>query len=119
MTRAPNGAFGATFMFAFARQAFLVTRKLIVNLRHRLQVQSLHRLDDRMLADIGLHRSDVTSALDRAFNEDPSEHLVKIRCDVGFAPRIQAVPGGTARVERVRAPDAPVKPAPQLDLKPC
>jgi uncharacterized protein YjiS (DUF1127 family) len=106
MTRAPDGAFGATFMFAFTRQAFLAARKLIVNLRHRSQVQRLHTMDDRMLADIGLRRSDITSALDRAFNEDPSEHLVKIRCDVGFTPRIQADPGGTARVERVRAPDA-------------
>lgn len=43
-------------------------------------VKELARWDDRMLADIGLHRSDVTRALMMPKDEDPTRMLSNARC---------------------------------------
>ncbi|MGL5116886.1 MAG: DUF1127 domain-containing protein [Beijerinckiaceae bacterium] len=119
MTRARTGASGATFSLALARHAWRATRQLVVNLRRRKLVQGLHRLDDRMLADIGLRRSDITSALGSAYNVDPSEHLARLRRDATCIVNNPGVAAGGGRLVRVRAPDAPVVPTGKLDLKPC
>jgi uncharacterized protein YjiS (DUF1127 family) len=119
MTRAPNGAHGTTFMIAFARQAFGAATRAIVKLRHRREVQSLHKLDDRLLADIGLRRADVTSALDSSYDVDPSAHLVMLRGDHLQHARIHAPPGGETRMEWVRPSDASLKTSAGFDLKPC
>ena len=46
-------------------------------LRHRREIKNLAEFDDRMLADIGLTRSDVTSALDEPLTRNPSWVLVR------------------------------------------
>lgn len=50
---------------------------LVVALKHRREVRHLAELDDRMLADIGLTRSDVTGALDEPLIRNPSWVLVR------------------------------------------
>ena len=46
--------------------------------RNRMEINRLHELDDNQLKDIGLSRTDLTSAfLASTFFEDPSEHLTK------------------------------------------
>jgi len=46
-------------------------------LRHRREIKNLAEFDERMLADIGLTRSDVTSALDEPLTRNPSWVLVR------------------------------------------
>ena len=46
-------------------------------LRHRREIKHLAEFDERMLADIGLTRSDVTSALDEPLTRNPSWVLVR------------------------------------------
>ena len=50
---------------------------LVKALRHRREIKNLAEFDDRMLADIGLTRSDVWSALDEPFTRNPSWVLVR------------------------------------------
>ncbi|QRM28486.1 DUF1127 domain-containing protein [Microvirga sp. VF16] len=50
---------------------------LVKALQHRREVKNLAEFDDRMLADIGLTRSDVTSALDEPLTRNPSWVLVR------------------------------------------
>src|SRR4051794_24190007 len=50
---------------------------LVIALKHRREVRHLAELDDRMLADIGLTRSDVTSALDESLIRNPSWVLIR------------------------------------------
>jgi len=46
--------------------------------RNRMEINRLHELDDNQLKDIGLSRTDLTSAfLASTFFEDPSEHLTR------------------------------------------
>jgi hypothetical protein len=43
-----------------------------------MEINRLHELDDNQLKDIGLSRTDLTSAfLASTFFEDPSEHLTR------------------------------------------
>lgn len=49
--------------------------------RNRRNVQRLLEADDRMLADIGLSRSDVVGALSSPLHDDPSLLLVRARND--------------------------------------
>jgi len=46
-------------------------------LRHRREIKNLAEFDDRMLKDIGLTRSDVSSALDEPLTHNPSWVLVR------------------------------------------
>ncbi len=46
-------------------------------LRHRGEIKHLAELDDRMLKDIGLTRSDVSSALSEPLSRNPSWVLVR------------------------------------------
>ncbi len=47
-------------------------------IRNRMEINKLNELDDNQLKDIGLSRTDLTSAfLASTFFEDPSEHLTK------------------------------------------
>ena len=48
--------------------------------RHRSAVQSLIELDDHMLQDIGLLRTDVYAALAEPFQRDPSKVLKALCC---------------------------------------
>ena len=50
---------------------------LVQALKHRREIIQLTELDDRMLADIGLTRDDVWSALDEPFLCNPSWELVR------------------------------------------
>ncbi|RFB98288.1 hypothetical protein B5K11_04015 [Rhizobium leguminosarum bv. trifolii] len=46
--------------------------------RNRMEINTLHDLNDGQLRDIGLSRADLTSAfLASTFFEDPSEHLTR------------------------------------------
>lgn len=47
----------------------------------RKQVMTLLEADDRMLADIGLTRSDVIGSLQLPMDADPSHHLIRARAD--------------------------------------
>ena len=70
----PSMAFSGTATLA------LVARTLtnfVVALKHRREVSYLAEFDDRMLADIGLTRSDVTGALDEPLIRNPSWVLVR------------------------------------------
>ena len=49
--------------------------------KHRRDVEHLLRADDRMLADMGLTRADVTGALAAPITHDPSLLLVRARQD--------------------------------------
>ncbi|MES5044696.1 DUF1127 domain-containing protein [Rhizobium nepotum] len=44
---------------------------------NRIVANGLTELDDRLLADIGLARSDVRDALDTGLFEDPTAHLTR------------------------------------------
>ena len=61
--------------------------------------RSLSRLDDHLLRDIGLTRSDVTSALSSRAGEDPSVRLAATRSDRRAARR-PAEGAGPAPVPR-------------------
>ena len=51
---------------------------LFRGLRNRMEINTLHDLNDSQLRDIGLSRADLTSAfLASTFFEDPSEHLTR------------------------------------------
>jgi uncharacterized protein YjiS (DUF1127 family) len=50
---------------------------LVQALKHRREVKNLAEFDDRMLKDIGLMRSDVSSALAEPFTRNPSWVLVR------------------------------------------
>ena len=58
--------------------------QLITNLvrtaRNRREVRTMASLDDRALADIGLLRSDVSSALSKRWTRDPSRTLRTLCC---------------------------------------
>ena len=47
----------------------------------RRQVMTLLEADDRMLADIGLTRSDVIGSLQVPADADPSHHLIQARAE--------------------------------------
>lgn len=49
--------------------------------RNRRSVETLLYADDRMLADIGVTRSDVLGALSAPLHDDPSTILVRARHD--------------------------------------
>lgn len=51
---------------------------------NRIRANDLMELDDRLLADVGLARSDVMNALDTGLLEDPTAHLTR-------AARLRAV----------------------------
>jgi uncharacterized protein YjiS (DUF1127 family) len=50
---------------------------LVKALRHRREIKHLAEFDDRMLRDIGLTRSDVSSALAEPLLRNPSRVLVR------------------------------------------
>jgi uncharacterized protein YjiS (DUF1127 family) len=57
----------------FARSLVALTKAL----RHRREIKHLAEFDDRMLKDIGLTRSDVSSALSEPLTRNPSWVLVR------------------------------------------
>lgn len=95
---------GSTFTLAFARQAVIGLRQTVRHLVRRREISNLHALDDRMLADIGLHRSDVESALQTPITEDPSLVLA----DLAGHPRAPQVVVDTRGLARLRRDDAPL-----------
>ena len=64
---------GMAVLGHFARSLFDLAKAL----RHRREIKHLAEFDERMLADIGLTRSDVTSALDEPLTRNPSWVLVR------------------------------------------
>ena len=73
--------------FATGRQSDTLRRIAVVvasavktfaqRIYNRFVANGLTELDDRLLADIGLARSDVTAALNTGLLEDPTAHLTR------------------------------------------
>jgi uncharacterized protein YjiS (DUF1127 family) len=61
---------------AVAGFATMRISRLVKAIRHRRDVEMLAAFDDRMLADIGLNRSDLRFALSEPFWRDPAHVLV-------------------------------------------
>jgi uncharacterized protein YjiS (DUF1127 family) len=62
---------------AAAVRARLTVKRLMERLRNRHDAMRLANLDDRMLADIGLNRSDLRDAFAELPWRDPSEILAR------------------------------------------
>ncbi len=75
---------------------------LVTALRHRREVTNLAEFDDHMLKDIGLMRSDVSSALAEPLFLNPS--WVLVRCAQRHSRSERAAPS----LRRVRRPTVPV-----------
>ncbi|MGP4685433.1 DUF1127 domain-containing protein [Agrobacterium pusense] len=58
------------------RVAFRV-KTFVQRIYNRIVANGLTELDDRLLADIGLARSDVSDALNTGLLEDPTAHLTR------------------------------------------
>ncbi len=59
-------------------------KTFVQRIYNRIVANNLMELDDRLLADVGLARSDVMNALDTGLLEDPTTHLTR-------AARLRAV----------------------------
>ncbi len=92
--RMTTPAFGLAFLVQFTRQL----AALVKAFKDRREVMNLAEFDDRMLADIGLTRDDVRSALEEPMHLSPSWVLVR-RAD------------RRARFERAAAPARKTRPA--------
>jgi uncharacterized protein YjiS (DUF1127 family) len=80
-------------------------RQVAVALRHRHDAAVLARLDDRMLADIGLTRRDVREAFSEPLWRDPTDLLVNRvvrRRPVRVTARAMAAPSIVPEVGGVR-----------------
>ncbi|MFO1184384.1 MAG: DUF1127 domain-containing protein [Bauldia sp.] len=87
--------------------------------RRRREVMSLLDMDDRMLRDIGLMRTDVTSALSGPPLADPSPQLVALATERRFAERAEMVPcrvGDTTVVELAAWPHRRFTAATAMDI---
>jgi uncharacterized protein YjiS (DUF1127 family) len=82
---------------AIAGVAFVGIKNLASAVRHRRDVEVLARFDDRMLADIGLTRSDLSYALSEPFWRDPGRVLVSRAGD----RRTEWRPRGGERPDRI------------------
>ena len=80
-------------------------RRLATAFQHRHDAAILHRLDDRMLADIGLTRRDVRQAFEEPIWRDPTELLVDrvARCRPTRLMTPRAVPSIVPEVGGARA----------------
>jgi uncharacterized protein YjiS (DUF1127 family) len=101
-------------MVAVAGFAIVRFKQLATAIQHRRDVEQLARFDDRMLADIGLARSDLDYALGEPFWRDPG-HVLTARAgerraawprrDGGTRRRIvtapSIVPDTAGRVEKL------------------
>ena len=66
--------------------------RLIHAARIRRQVVMLSELDDHLLEDIGLHRTDVDTALAQPLHRDPSRILKELCCQgCNLIKRLQCV----------------------------
>ena len=88
--------------------AFRGVRGLFRAFAHRSEVRQLAEFDDRMLADIGLSRSEVLGALAEPFHKDPSAILLLRSLERRPRPR----PAGVT--PRLR----PTAPSPRLRTLP-
>jgi uncharacterized protein YjiS (DUF1127 family) len=99
--------FTISAVIAFAVIAFAVERVAagaLRQMRHKNAVNELMRLDDRMLADIGLHRCEILSAVIEA----DDVHLPRERrhSRAPEAPRQASWQGGTVRPLKAVEPTA-------------
>ena len=67
----------ATLLETRWNKAFTLIAKLAHSITNRVRVNKLTEMTDQQLADIGLMRSDVRSALDSGLLDDPSLHLAR------------------------------------------
>lgn len=94
-----------------ARFALARIKRLVSAIRHRRDVEVLAGFDDRMLADIGLTRTDLHYALSEPFWRDPGHVLVLRAGERRSAPRHR---GGQHEARAVPAPSiVPEKATPQ------
>jgi uncharacterized protein YjiS (DUF1127 family) len=91
-------------IFAAAALVTVRLRRLAVAFRHRHDAAILLRLDDRMLADIGLTRREVRSAFDEPVWCDPTELLADrvAECRSARVVRARAAPSIVPEVGRAR-----------------
>src|SRR5262245_16863276 len=75
---AKTAAFFPRTMVAIAGAVVLRIRQVLVALKHRHDATILASLDERMLADIGLTRSDLRQAFDEPLWRDPTAILVNV-----------------------------------------
>jgi uncharacterized protein YjiS (DUF1127 family) len=83
---------------AAANQPLELIRTVIRMLKHRRDAAVLASLDDRMLADLGLTRSDLRDALSGPFWRDPTALLVsrvRERRHAGRERRARRIEGGS------------------------
>ena len=92
---APVGASTA----ALARRSVQPVASVLRALSHRVEVRRLASMDDRMLRDIGLTRTDIDGALSEPLLRDPSMVLVRsvegrrrprLAIDSSPVPRVRA-----------------------------
>ena len=87
---------------------FVRIRNVVLAFRHRRDVEMLARFDDRMLADIGLTRNDLHSALAEPFWRDPGHVLI---ARAGESRRARRLRPGRPTGATVTAPSIVPDPA--------
>ena len=70
--------FNATLKSVVSREALT---GLVRKIKAHREMKKLERLDNRMLKDIGLERSDLVWAMAQAYHMDPLDALQKRRCE--------------------------------------
>jgi uncharacterized protein YjiS (DUF1127 family) len=86
---------------AVVRGAGAVIKSLVRSWRNRRVVGDLLEFDDRMLADIGLMRGDVTAALSSPSGTDPSTRLRIFAVERRAGLRAQALEREARRAARL------------------
>lgn len=86
---------------AVVRGAVSVVASLVRSWRNRRVVGDLLEFDDRMLADIGLMRGDVTAALSSPTGTDPSTRLRIFAVERRAGLRAQAIEREAQRAARL------------------
>ena len=80
-------------------------KRLVERVKNRHDAMRLAGLDDRMLADIGLNRSDLRDAFSELPWRDPSDVLARRAAERRVGRRLTDVGGlGPARDDAVRVP---------------
>jgi uncharacterized protein YjiS (DUF1127 family) len=93
---------------------FVRLRDFVRAIRHRRDVIALAQFDDRMLADIGLNRSDVRSALAEPFWRDPGSILIA-RAGDRRGPRRRGGTSGRIVTAPSIVPESQREQVPQYD----
>jgi uncharacterized protein YjiS (DUF1127 family) len=85
------------FAIAAAVRARLSLKRLLERVKNRRDTMRLASLDDRMLADIGLNRSDLRDAFSELPWRDPSDVLVRRAAERRAGRRLTDGGGASSR----------------------